>query len=206
MSLTRNGSAPPLPGGGGRAGGDGRAAAARRHLTELERLIRVLEHHVPVHEVSLHRDLALLGPGDAAGRAEPHLRAVTALLVSLATYQDASRRTVTARSRRPAPPAPVRAGARVNGHHPNGRSPDGRPPGEGTPTDRELAAAAATYIARDLAARQLSEFTSAEGYRLARALAKAGGVEAPVERLLTEANQLRLHPMPLADAVSHSPH
>jgi hypothetical protein len=72
--------------------------------------------------------------------------------------------------------------------------------------DQQLAAAAARYIARDLAARQLTEFTSAEGYRLARALAKLGDVEAPVEQLLSEASKVRLHPMPLADAVSHSPH
>ena len=82
--------------------------------------------------------------------------------------------------------------------------PDRTPPAASHAT--ELAAGAARYIARDLAARQLSEFTSAEGYRLARSLARIGQVQAQVEHLLSEANKVRLHPMPLADAVSHSSH
>lgn len=228
--------------------------AARRGLLELQRLVRVLEHHVAVEDAGARRELALLGVDALDNRSEPHLRAVTALLVSLATYQH-----LMAGDGRGAPPAARRA--RVNGRAPNGRPPGAHAPdgdvrnghlqsaqavngrvshgraagvngvvngagggvnghdsGAATTTaghpagtraalgqDRELAAAAAGYIARDLAARQLSEFTSAEGYRLARALARLGDVEVPVERLLTEANQARLHPVPLADAMSHSP-
>jgi len=210
-----------------------RAGGARDDLRELQRLVRILEHHVAVDDIDVQRDLELLADPDAVVHAEPRLRAVTALLVSLSTYR---RVTAAARAkpRRAVAVAggPVRAGAvqingtrgggasdtavthangtaRINGGQVNGRYVNGTR-GEDVPaaagaSDRELAAATARYIARDLAARQLSEFTSAEGYRLARSLAKLGGVEAPVERLLADANKVRLHPMPLADAVSHSP-
>jgi hypothetical protein len=212
-----------------------RAGTARGDLRELQRLVRVLEHHVAVNEVDVQRDLELLADPDAVVHAEPRLRAVTALLVSLSTYRQVTA-AARARPRRAVAVArePVRAGAsagqingtrgggasdtavthpngtaRINGGQVNGRYVNGTrgedgPAGAGA-SDRELAAATARYIARDLAARQLSEFTSAEGYRLARSLARLGGVEEPVERLLAEANKVRLHPMPLADAVSHSP-
>lgn len=161
--------------------------------------------------------------GDEArvGYAETHLRAVTALLVSLSTYQDVvrARQPSSGRCDARTPRSPT-----INGHasgaHTNGvdadntahvpadrpehstsaaREPERVPP-------RDLAATAARYIARDLAARQLTEFTSAEGYRLARALARIGGVDEAVETVLRQANTIRLHPAPLADAVSHSPH
>jgi len=178
-------------------------------LAELQRLLRVLERHAPVDLTGCERELELLADHRSAGRAELHLRAVATLLVTLDTYQHAAARRRT--HRRPpavaavaAPPAPAN-GRPLNGHPVNGRR-GGHLPAASEPADTELAAATARYIARDLAARQLSEFTSAEGYRLARALARIGGVEAQIERLLAEANQVRLHPMPLADALSHSPH
>ena len=180
-------------------------------LAELQRLLRVLERHAPVDLTGCERELELLADHRSAGRAELHLRAVATLLVTLDTYQHtaASRRRT---QRRPPAVAAVAAtppahanGRPLNGHQVNGRR-GGHLPAASEPADTELAAATARYIARDLAARQLSEFTSAEGYRLARALARIGGVEAQIERLLAEANQVRLHPMPLADALSHSPH
>ena len=200
--------------------------------------MRILEQHVAVNETDVQRDLELLADPDAVVRAEPRLRALTAVLVSLSTYRKA---TAAPRVRR-RPPRAVADGARLpaqsagaSGDGTNRTDGDDAPDGAATRSngvavnsvyangqytngahgdverikpaaDQQLAAATARYIARDLAARQLSEFTSAEGYRLARALAKLGRVEEPVERLLAEANQVRLHPMPLADAVSHSPH
>lgn len=226
MSPARNGHVPPAPAVALPVARQ-RAAKARADLRELQRLVRILEQHVPVDDTDMQRDLELLADPDAVVRAEPRLRALTALLVSLSSYRQA---TAAARARphppapeaRPSPnaPAPPANGSRsigggtqvngtvavngvhVNGHHMNGVHAD---VDREQASDEELAAATARYIARDLAARQLSEFTSAEGYRLARALARLGRVEEPVERLLAEANQVRLHPMPLADAVSHSP-
>lgn len=236
MSPARNGHVPLAPAAAPPARARRRAATARSDLRELQRLVRILEQHVAVNETDVQRDLELLADPDAVVRAEPRLRALTALLVSLSTYRKA---TAASRVRRRPPPAvadrapfPARpAGASgdgtsgndatdgaatrsngvaaVNGVYANGQYSNGA---HGdverikAAADQQLAAATARYIARDLAARQLSEFTSAEGYRLARALAKLGRVEEPVERLLAEANQVRLHPIPLADAVSHSPH
>ena len=209
-------------------------ASIRRDVAELQRLVRILHRHVAVGVEDRRRDLEILDEQCRIGRAEPHLRAVAALLVTLDTYQNlrgswfretrggpappakkpeseranASRqeRDPTAITRGAVDAAPTEAQPSgptlvqpVNGHPINGALPSAL-------LDADLAAAAARYIARDLAARQLSEFTSAEGYRLARALARFGDAEAPVERLLTEANQVRLHPMPLADALSHSTH
>jgi hypothetical protein len=190
-------------------------ASIRRDLAELQRLVRMLQRHAAVGVEDGHRDLEILDEQCRIGRAEPHLRAVAALLVTLDTYQNlgsgrakASRQAgnSTAIKRGPARAAPTEA-------QPSGptlvRPVNGHPINQAPPSallDTDLAAAAARYIARDLAARQLSEFTSAEGYRLARALARFGEAEAPVERLLAEANQVRLHPMPLADALSHSTH
>jgi hypothetical protein len=190
---------------------------AQQDLQELQRLIRVLERHAPVGRADARRDLEVVGQPHLMGNAEPHLRAVNALLVTLATYQRQGRRRRSGREPGPTPATVTLVPSR------NGRSGDNGAPvdhndqhlrgarshdtrgGPASP-DANLAAAAARYIARDLAARQLTEFTSAEGYRLARALAKLGDVEAPVEQLLREASKVRLHPMPLADAVSHSPH
>jgi hypothetical protein len=231
VSQASNGHEPSAPAIAPTVRARRRAGTARGDLRELQRLVRVLEHHVAVNEVDVQRDLELLADPDAVVHAEPRLRAVTALLVSLSTYRQVTA-AARARPRRAVARGSVRAGAgQINGTraggvsdtavtHPNGtaginggqvngryvngtRGGDG-PAGAGA-SDRELAAATARYIARDLAARQLSEFTSAEGYRLARSLARLGGVEEPVERLLAEANKVRLHPMPLADAVSHSP-
>jgi hypothetical protein len=193
---------------------------AQQDLQELQRLIRVLERHAPVGRADARRDLEVVGQPHLMGNAEPHLRAVNALLVTLATYQkNVGRRRTTSRGPRPTlGPAtvtlvPSRNGRSVdngapvdhNDQQPRGARSRGTRGGPASP-DENLAAAAARYIARDLAARQLTEFTSAEGYRLARALAKLGDVEAPVEQLLREASKVRLHPLPLADAVSHSPH
>jgi hypothetical protein len=209
-------------------------ASIRRDVAELQRLVRTLHRHVAVGVEDRRRDLEILDEQCGIGRAEPHLRAVAALLVTLDTYQNLRGSWFRETRDGPAPPAKKPESGRanasrqerdptaitrgavgaapteaqpagptlvqpVNGHPINGASPSAL-------LDTDLAAAAARYIARDLAARQLSEFTSAEGYRLARALARFGDAEAPVERLLTEANQVRLHPMPLADALSHSTH
>ncbi|HSJ43628.1 MAG TPA: hypothetical protein VK923_02970 [Euzebyales bacterium] len=163
----------------------GRHAAAARDLAHLHRLIGVMHRHTS-HELADERELALLAGAVSASTAEQHLRAIGALLATLDTY-------VRCRRRHDEPahtPASEGDAARVSA-----------PP---TAPDTVLAAAAARYIARDLAARRLSEFTSAEGYRLARWLARIGDVEAPVERLLAEASTIRLHPAPLTDAVSHS--
>jgi hypothetical protein len=183
----------------------------RRDLTELQHLIRVLERHAPVNVADCGRELQLLDGHSSPSRVELHLRAVTALLVTLETYQQVTatgrgghgRDTASGVTRESPAPAGIN-GAAVNGRPLNGHAGDRTP--RSASQDTELAAATARYIARDLAARQLSEFTSAEGYRLARALARIGQVQAQVEQLLSEANKVRLHPMPLADAVSHSPH
>jgi hypothetical protein len=135
------------------------------------------------------RELALLAGPMSASTAEQHLRAIGTLLATLETYVRGRR----AHDRRARTPVPTLA------------SDDVAPgPVMATAPEPALAAAAARYIARDLAARRLSEFTSAEGYRLARTLARIGKVEAPIERLLAEANTIRLHPPRLTDAVSHS--
>jgi hypothetical protein len=170
------------------------SGSVRRDLAELGRLVRVLEHHVPGNGGDVRRELLLIGEEVPVGSAEQHLRAVKALLVSLAAYQ-----------RRPARrPLSDRRFGRLTRHARPARN--GSTPEPSSTSLSDLAAAAARYLARDLAARQLTEFTSAEGYRLARGLARIGAVEEPVERLLTEANRVRLHPMPLAETLSHSPH
>lgn len=168
--------------------GRGRGTALARDLAHLKRLIGVMHHHAP-QEPAEERELALLAGAVSASTAEQHLRAIGALLATLETYL---------RGRRPYE-GDTRAHTSTPPHV------DGAPlPATTTAPDAALAAAAARYIARDLAARRLSEFTSAEGYRLARTLARIGEIEAPVERLLAEANTIRLHPPSLTDAVSHS--
>lgn len=233
-------SARPLSRGSTRTSSKKRVTPARAALSELQRLLRTLEAHVAVTDVDTDRDLELLGHTVAITGAEDRLRAVTALLVSLSTYQRLrvcgdpaaamvadcesadhdirSRHCVTGEGAR----APVShdhgmaspVSVSVNGvtvhDRPLGNagatsSGTARVNGASVSAERELAAATARYIARDLAARQLSEFTSAEGYRLARTLARLGGVEQAVEQLLAQANDVRLHPAPLANAVSHSP-
>lgn len=200
---------------GGRVRGDasGRSrpsgtATLRRDLAELQRLVRVLERHAGGGaERDTARALLLLPDEVPVTHAEQHLRAISTLLVTLATYRTSIGRGAARAARHG--PTHVRARDGVNGSGPapavgpNGRAPAGDGPDVVVAADRQLAAAAATYIARDLAARRLTEFTSAEGYRLARRLAALGDVQAAVERLLAEANEVRLHPMPLADPVSH---
>ena len=143
--------------------------------------LRALVAELPADaERRRRRDLQALD--GTSGLAELHLRSVGALMVSVDTWLRGHRR-----ASEPVGPAVA---------------PDA---GEGAAAvDPALAAASARYIARDLAARRLSEFTSAEGYRLARALATIGGALDDVERLLADANTVRLHPMPLTEAVSHS--
>ena len=178
-----------------------RDMSIRQDLAELQRLVRILHRHAAVGVRNHTRDLDVLDENPRIGRAEPHLRAVAALLVTLDAYQH-----LTVTRRRPARDAATQEQPRVPTLVPvNGQAAD-QASQTSTALDTDLAAAAARYIARDLAARQLSEFTSAEGYRLARALARLGQAEAPVEQLLSDANQVRLHPMPLTDALSHSPH
>lgn len=167
---------PADPDGGRRRGGD--VDGLRRDTDRLAALVAELPVDVAGDG---RRDLRALD--SASGLAELHLRALGALLVSLDTWVRGHRPT-TGRAGPAAVPAAGDAGT--------------------VGVDAALAAAAARYIARDLAARRLSEFTSAEGYRLARALAAIGGVGADVEDLLADANTVRLHPMPLAEAVSHS--
>lgn len=165
--------------------GNGRAASSG-DLGHLQHLVSVMHHHAPPAAAE-ERELARMADAVWTSAAEQHLRAVSALLATLDTYLRSRRRR-----RIPMPPQHGAAG---------GPAPV---PAAASAPDAALAAATARYIARDLAARRLSEFTSAEGYRLARALARIGDVEAPVERLLAEANAIRLHPPPLTDAVSHS--
>lgn len=157
-------------------------------LAHLQRLVGVM-HNDASSEPVAERERSLLAGAMSASASEQQLRAIAALLATLETYLR-GRRLHDGHTRTPAPtatgddPAPLHVGVAA--------------------PDPVLAAAAARYIARDLAARRLSEFTSAEGYRLARTLARIGDVEEPIERLLAEANTIRLHPPPLADAVSHS--
>lgn len=172
---------------------DDAAAATGRDVAELLRLVRVLERHAAPSRAAGRRALLLIGEEVPVGAAEQHLRAVTALLVSLTTY----RRAVTRRRSGGGPHRPPRAAPAEADETAGAAAAAPRLP----PT---VAAASAIYIARDLAARRLTEFTSAEGYRLARSLAAAGGVGEQVERLLADANRVRLHPMPLAEPLSHS--
>jgi hypothetical protein len=183
---------------------DPRRREARSALVELQRLVRVLVRHAPVGSADPRRDLAVFGQDASIGQAELRLRAVSALLVTLGSFQQLRSGTLHAAGR-----DAVTANTSEDA---TGRT---TPATNGTPVNAstapaedhtKVAAAAARYIARDLAARQLSEFTSAEGYRLARELARLGRVEEPVERLLAEANKVRLHPMPLVDALSHRSH
>ena len=153
-------------------------------LAHLQRLIDVMHRHAPAAAAD-GRELGLLVGDVSASMAEQHLRAIGALLATLDSYLCGSRQGAGRRT--PGPAA----------HDLDDERRDDRP-------DPELAATVAHYIARDLAARRLSEFTSAEGYRLARTFARIGGVEAQVEQLLVEANTIRLHPPPLTNAVSHS--
>lgn len=180
-------------------------STAPQSLQELQRLIRILERHAPVGQADARRDLEVVEEPRRMGNAEPHLRAVNALLVTLATYQKAQKATRLRRRTTRQEPRPMLGPATVT-LVPSGNGRSGDNGATVDHDDAQLAAAAARYIARDLAARQLTEFTSAEGYRLARALAKLGNVEAPIEQLLREASKVRLHPMPLADALSHSSH
>lgn len=151
-------------------------AALRRDATTLGALVRAL----PAMSRADAGPDGAVDAGDWSVVAEQHLCAVSALLIVLDTSLRAHRTSAVG----PAAPAVTVSPARG--------------------VDVDLAAAAATYIARDLAARRLSEFTSAEGYRLARRLADIGRVRADVERLLADADTVHLHPMPLTGAVSHS--
>lgn len=173
---------PDAPAGPAPDDGEGKLV---RDMAHLRHLIDVLHRHVP-QEGRDERELALMAGPVAASTAEQHLRAIGTLLATLGTYLRARQRGTVRRT-----PLPTRRPDTPAG------------PAESN-VDAALAAAAARYIARDLAARRLSEFTSAEGYRLARTLAGIGGAQVPVERLLAEANTIRLHPAPLTDAVSHS--
>lgn len=175
-----------------------------RDLAHLQRLIGVMHHHAP-QEPPDERELALLTGAVSASTAEQHLRAIGALLATLDTYLGGRRQPDGRRRHATAGCADADADAAVAST--TAASDSSAPPVPSTPDlpDVALAAAAARYIARDLAARRLSEFTSAEGYRLARTLAVLGGAEDAVEQLLAEANTIRLHPPPLTDAVSHSP-
>jgi hypothetical protein len=172
------------PDGPRQGGGD---RAPRSHdVARLHELITAMQRTAPAPRDE-GRNAPLPDGTVVVSSAELHLRAIATLLATLDTYlravPEADRPTaVSAVATEDRPQADVR----------------------GTGPDAALAAAAARYIARDLAARRLSEFTSAEGYRLARALARIGGVEQSVDRLLAEANTIRLHPAPLTDAVSHS--
>lgn len=166
-------------------------------LAELTRLVDRLQDAAPSRPLDA-RELELVGGAVTPTTAEQQLRGIGVLLLTLQTYL---------RSRHAAPhqaDEPPRSVARdtatgTDRARRNGVA-DTQPPAAA------VAAAAATYIARDLAARRLSEFTSAEGYRLARELARIGGAEHAVEQLLGEANEIRLHPVPLTDALSHRPH
>jgi hypothetical protein len=171
------------------AGPEGaRGAPLVGDLAHLQGLIGVLHRHFPWEPID-ERERSLLVGATSASTAEQHLRAIGALLATLDSYL---------RGRRP-------HGERTHDPAPTPARDDVAPaPATSTGPGPALAAAVARYIARDLAARRLSEFTSAEGYRLARTLAGIGGVEAPIERLLAEASAIRLHPPPLTDAVSHS--
>lgn len=134
------------------------------------------------------------------------LRVTSALLLTLESYQRCSRRTRT-------PVVTPRVPTMVTVTRPTTAmavpaitrpTTAAAVPAATTPAiDAELAASTASYIARDLVARQLTEFTSAEGYRLARALAAVGDVSETVEQLLARANTVRLHPVPLTEALSH---
>jgi hypothetical protein len=171
-----------------RADTSDRRTALARDVAHLTHLIDVLHDRVAADGVG-ERAPELLAGTRSLSVAEQQLRAVSTLLSTLDTYLKGRRRDTPGDDRAP-------ADRKV------------RPPAQDEVTrsgpGTELAAAAATYIARDLAARQLTEFTSAEAYRLARALARIGGVSTSVERWLAEANTIRLHPAPLRDAVSHS--
>lgn len=172
----------------GRSSGDVREDRLRDDVAHLVALVEALPRNPGPQRAPGRRPRPddALAPGRPAD--EQRLRALTALLMTLDTD--------------------LRARADGGGVS---RSDDERGPGggggarpAGAGPGPELAAAAATYIARDLAARRLTEFTSAEAYRLARALAAVGGVAEHVERTLAEANTIRLHPTPLDRAVSHS--
>lgn len=170
-----------------------RRAVLRSDLARLTDLVDGLRRELPARPLD-DRELELTGGAVTPVTAEQQLRGIGVLLLTLDTYLRGRRQPppVTAR---PSPGSTLSAeAARRNG------TPTTAGPAAG------LAAAAARYIARDLAARQLSEFTSAEGYRLARELGRIGRDEATVEQLLTQANQIRLHPVSLTEALSHSPH
>lgn len=178
-------------GDAGRAG-QRRGDELAEGLAHLGRLVELLPDRSGAPPTADQRTTRA-APTSGESTAARHLRAVGALLVTLQTSLD--RRGVT---RSAGDAVPLRPGRRPV------RSDIGPVNGAGGP-GTQLAAASARYIARDLAARRLSAFTSAEGYRLARALAAVGGVEAEIEQLLAEANTVTLHPGPLGDAVSHSP-
>lgn len=178
---------------------DGAADRSTLHqdMTELIRLVDRLQDAAPSRPLD-ERELELVGGAVTPTTAEQQLRGIGALLLTLQTYlrgRNATPQHADEPLRSVArDPATGSDRARRNGAHGRESSTAG------------VAAAAARYIARDLAARRLSEFTSAEGYRLARELARMGGAEHAVELLLGEANEIRLHPVPLTEALSHRPH
>ncbi|MBW3605268.1 MAG: hypothetical protein KY460_10225 [Actinobacteria bacterium] len=184
---------------GTEAAADGTADRSTLHddMAQLMRLVERLHDAAPTRPLD-DRELELVGGAVTPTTAEQQLRALGVLLLTLQTYlrgrHAASQHAdEPPRPRAPAP-TPSSDQARRNGVAGLG------------PSTAGVAAAAARYIARDLAARRLSEFTSAEGYRLARELARIGGAEHAVEQLLGEANEIRLHPVPLTEALSHRPH
>lgn len=194
-------------------------AAARdrnRHLwIEFEALQRVVGElaRKGAADLSDARELQLIDPrGPNPSIDEQRLRLTTVLLVTIANAHRLGWRRMHA-------DRPPRTTHSVRGIlAPIGqafvRPRDGNHPGPAdspctlrTPRDtalRHLTAAAARYIARDLAARRLPEFTSAEGYRLARSLAAFGAVDSEVRDLLAEANRARLFPPSYGQPASFS--
>lgn len=169
-----------------------RTATVHEDMAHLTDLVDRLRHRLPTRALG-DRELELTGGAVAPVVAEQQLRGIATLLLTLDTYLRGRRNGSSGSAPRgSADPEPSPVPAQRNGAP--------------TPPTAGLAAAAARYIARDLAARQLSEFTSAEGYRLARELARIGRDEEAVEELLGQANQIRLHPVSLTEALSHSPH
>jgi hypothetical protein len=180
---------------GARTGGSDRRTALLRDVAHLTHLIDVMRDRGAQDGVG-GREPELITATRSRSVAEQQLRAVSALLSTLDTYLRTRRRCAVGDD----PTAAGGAASLASQEEVTGA----RQEATGLGPRSELAAAAASYIARDLAARQLTEFTSAEAYRLARALARIGGVSTSVERWLAEANTIRLHPAPLRDAVSHS--
>jgi hypothetical protein len=177
--------------------GAGQRATVDRRQHRLEDDVAHLEHLVdalPAHPSRQRRRRSRPSDGRATSDAEQRLHAIGALLVTLQSRVDGT-----------TPPRPAAVDTQPETTTPDDQTRHAGAAANGAGrVSTALAADSARYIARDLAARRLSAFTSAEGYRLARALATLGRVEAEVEHLLAEANTLTLHPGPLTDAVSHS--